>query len=726
MKTLILLLAASSALSAGQTRTWTQGEAADFEKGILKNLSLRSDGRLSLAPLSRELFDPASSYLWALARDSKGNLYAGGGTGAKLYRIPPDGKGKLVADLDALEIHAIAVDSRDRVYAATSPDGKIYRISVNSSGNGKPEVFYDPKAKYIWALAFDAAGNLFAATGDQGELHRVTPDGKGTVFFKTEETHVRSLAIDAKGNLILGTEPGGLVLRVSPAGEGFVLYQMPKREVTAVAQAPDGAIYAAAVGNRQPTPAPAPQSPAPPAPAPAQVTVTVGAGAAGARPPAPVLPPSIAPAGVAGGSEVYRIDPDGTPRRVWTHAQDVVYAIAFDAAGRALLGAGNKGSVYRIESPTMYTTLMALPATQVTAFQTGGDGRLYAATGNTGKVYEIGPGLEREGSIESDIFDSGMYSLWGRLTFEVNLNGGQVAMATRSGNLDRPQKNWSPWAAVPAGDKGGRAASPAARFVQWKATLTGGSPELDSVDVAYLPKNLEPRIDEIETTPPNYRFPPSSTPMIAFQPTLSLPPIGKRAGGGGGFPGSMDSTPAMQFAKGFIGTRWAASDPNGDPLVFTVEIRGSGETEWKLLKDKVTERYLSWDSTAWPDGEYRVRVTASDAPGNPPAEALTARMEGSPFWIDNTPPKVTAPVAARTGGKLQVKWHAADALNNIAKAEYSLDGGEWKVAAPVTRLSDAQELDYELTLDAGAGEHTIAVRVEDEYGNQAVEKTVVR
>jgi hypothetical protein len=267
-------------------------------------------------------------------------------------------------------------------------------------------------------------------------------------------------------------------------------------------------------------------------------------------------------------------------------------------------------------------------------------------------------------------------------------------------------------------------ASPAARFVQWKATLTGGSPELDSVDVAYLPKNLEPRIDEIEATPPNYRFPPASTPLIAFQPSLTLPPIGKRAGAGSS--PSTDSTPAMQFAKGFIGTRWAASDPNGDPLVFTVEIRGTGETEWKLLKDKVSERYLSWDSTAYPDGEYRVRVTASDWPGNPPAEALTARMEGSPFWIDNTPPKITALAAARAGGKLQVKWHAADALNNIAKAEYSLDGGDWKVAAPVTRLSDAPELDYDLNLDAAAGEHTIAVRVEDEYGNQAVEKTVVR
>ena len=721
MKKLILLLAASSALFGGQTHTWTQGEAADFEKGILKNLSLRSDGRLTLAPATRELFDTSSSYLWALAQDSKGNLYAGGGTSAKVYRITPDGKGKLLAELDALEVHAIAVDSKDRVYAATSPDGKVYRIT----GNGKPEVFYDPKAKYIWALAFDAAGNLFVATGDQGELHRVTPDGKGSVFFKTDETHVRSLVIDAKGNLIVGTEPGGLVLRISPAGEGFVLYQMPKREVTAVAQAPDGAIYAAAVGTRQPTPAPAMPPQVPTVPVPPQVAAAVAGSSAVVRQPSPP-PPSTVPMGVAGGSEVYRIEPDGAPRRMWGNSLDVVYAIAFDAQGRALLGAGNKGNIYRIESPSMYTTLVALPATQVTAFQAGRDGRLYAATGNTGKVYEVGPGLEHEGSIESDVFDSGLYSLWGRLSFEGNLNGGQVAMATRSGNLDRPQKNWSAWAAVPGGAKGGRVTSPAARFVQWKATLTGGSPELDSVDVAYLPKNQEPRIDEIEITPPNYKFPPVSTSLSPSQQSLSLPPMGKRSGSSGSSTSSGDSTPSMQYAKGFLGARWSASDPNGDPLVYMVEIRGTSETEWKLLKDKVSERYLSWDSTAYPDGEYRVRVTASDAPGNPPAEALTARLESSPFWIDNTPPKVTALTAARAGGKLQVKWHAADALNNISKAEYSLDGSEWKVAAPVTRLSDAQELDYALSLDGAPGEHTIAVRVEDEYGNQAVEKAVVK
>jgi hypothetical protein len=655
-----------------------------------------------------------------MAQDSKGNLYAGG-AGAKLYRLPPgakgDAKANLVADLDALEIHAIAIDSRDRVYAATSPDGKVYRVT----GGGKPEVFYDPKTKYIWAMAFDASGNLYIATGDQGEIHRVAPDGKGAVFFKTEETHARSLAIDAKGNLIVGTEPGGLVMRISPTGEGFVLYQMSKKEVTAVAVAPDGAIYAAAVGSHQTTPPPAP----PPTPTPA--VVTVGPGTAPAPRPAAAAPPgSLAPMGVAGGSEVYRIDPDGVPRRVWGHVQDVVYAIAFDATDRALLGTGNKGNLYRIESATLSTLSLTLPATQLTAFQQGRDGRLYAATGNTGKIYEIGPALAGEGSIESDVFDAGVYSLWGRLSFEAESHGGRVSLSTRSGNLDRPQQSWSAWAPVSITAKAGRIASPAARFIQWKATFSGGAPELDSVDVAYLPKNLEPRVEEIEITPPNYKFPvPSALVVPSVPSSLSLPAMGKRSPNGGSS-SSSESTPSMQYAKGFLGARWSAADPNGDTLLFTVEIKGTGETEWKLLRDKVAERYLSWDSTAFPDGEYRVRVTGSDSPSNPPADALTARLESSPFWIDNTPPKISGLTATRSGIRLQVKWHAADALNNIVKAEYSLDGAEWKLAAPMTRLSDAPELDYALTLEVAVGERTIAVRVEDDYGNQAVEKTVVR
>ena len=715
------LLSSVSCLLSSQTRTWTESDYPDFEKGNLKNLSLRSDGLVSLAPQFQEIYDTSSAYLWALARDSQGNLYAGGGPGAKLYRLSASGEKKTLAELDGLQIPAIAIDARDRVYVATAPDGKVYRVAPD----GKHEVFYDPKAKYIWALAFDKAGDLLVATGDPGAVHRVTSDGNGSVLYQTDETHVRSLAVDAAGNVILGTDPGGLVIRVSPAGIGFVLYQLSKSEVTAVAVAKDGSIYAAGVGSK-----PAPSSAPPPAPTPSPALPAAPGAPLQVHAAAP--PPSMAPSssGVSvTGSDVYRIDPGGNPHKIWSHAQDIVYAIAFDARGCALLGSGNKGYIYRIESDVLRTALLTAPSTQITAFQAGADGVLYAATGNVGKIYRVGPGLAHEGSLESDVFDAGFFSQWGRLSFEANLNGGSVAIASRSGNLDRPQKNWSPWSAAIADPKGDRIAAPAARFFQWKATLTAGaaqSPELESVDVAYLQRNVPPRIEAIESTPPNYKFPAPAGVLTPSQ-TLTLPPIGKPPSNSGPSLSLDSGASSMQYAKGFAGARWAAADDNGDNLIFTVEIRGVHETNWKLLKDKVREKYWSWDSTAFPDGEYRLRVTASDLPGNPPADALSTFMVSDPFLIDNTPPRITGLAASASGGKLHATWSAADALSNIKKAEYSLDGGDWTLAAPVTGLSDSHELAYDLTLDHIApGEHTLAVRVEDDCDNQAVDKIVVK
>jgi hypothetical protein len=183
----------------------------------------------------------------------------------------------------------------------------------------------------------------------------------------------------------------------------------------------------------------------------------------------------------------------------------------------------------------------------------------------------------------------------------------------------------------------------------------------------------------------------------------------------------------MNYAKGHIGARWLATDDNADELLSKIEIRGVSEKEWKLLKDDLKDRSWSWDSTAFADGEYVVRVTVGDAPSNPPAQSLTAQGESEPFLIDNTPPRITGLSTSRNAGRAEVKWSAADALSVIKLAEYSVDGGEWLVAEPTTRLSDSAEHAYALSLDGLAtGEHTIAVRVSDGFGNQSVEKTVLR
>ena len=48
MKYFSLLLCTAVFCGATETRTWTQSDYADFQKGVRTHLSIRSDGRLSL------------------------------------------------------------------------------------------------------------------------------------------------------------------------------------------------------------------------------------------------------------------------------------------------------------------------------------------------------------------------------------------------------------------------------------------------------------------------------------------------------------------------------------------------------------------------------------------------------------------------------------------------------------------------------------------------------
>src|SRR3954470_4123025 len=271
------------------TRTWEQSKFDELVKGTATGVAVRSAGGLELAPAFKLLYATPSTYIWAVAADDAGNVYAATGSPARVYRITPEGKSTIIFQPQELQVQALKVGPNGVIYAATAPDGKVYKIEHKAAANPetnevhKPDtkssdnaskdapkpaldpswsssIYFAPGTKYIWDLALDKSGNLYIATGDHGEIYKVTPKGDHSVFFRSDETHIRVLAFDAKGNLIAGTDGSGLVYRISPEGEGFVLYSAPKKEITALALDREGNIYAAGVGEKRAssgTPSPA-------------------------------------------------------------------------------------------------------------------------------------------------------------------------------------------------------------------------------------------------------------------------------------------------------------------------------------------------------------------------------------------------------------------------------------------------------------------------------------
>lgn len=762
----LICLLLSLPLLAEHTRRWRQSTYEEFLKGTAHGVAVRSDGRLELAPKFTLLADADASYLWSLRIDPKGALYAAGGSPAKVFRFDASGKPAIVFESNDLAAQAIAFDAKGTLYVATSPDGKVYRVS----GSGEKSVFFDPKTKYIWDLAFGPDGTLYVATGDKGQVFAVAPDGKGELFYASDEAHIRVLAFDAKGNVIAGTEPSGRILRLSRAeaksankggalaasiAEGFVVYETSKREVTSLAVAADGTIYASAIGEKQRNAGQAGQTTV--FTSPQGTTTIVGGGVISGvqgqlQNPFTPFPPLLS-------SSIYRISANGAPEELWTSREDVVYALGLASDGRLLAGTGNNGALLAIDGRGVFAQLAKAGSAQITGIARNSSGKIYLCTANPGKVFSVGPEYEAEGTFESHSFDAQLFSQWGRLEWwgpppsasqksagaaNASSNEPRTEFFVRTGNTEDPGKEWSRWYG-PYTKSGAAVEAPPARFAQWRAVIHDGRPGdgIDWVSLAYLPRNVAPVIDAIVLQDHGVRA-QSAFNIVSGQPstvTLKLPPSPNTSGviiTQSGVSAKFEQPPQGVVEKGYQSVLWSAHDDNDDDLRFAVYYRGENEREWKLLKDKLDQKFYSWDTTTLPDGAYYLKIVASDALSNPPALALTTERESERFEVDNTPPmieKLSAEPWIRCTGvcgdaNVIVKFTARDTSTSIERAQYSVDGGDWILVAPAGAVSDAQEEHYEFSLSfswsspaPGEREHTIAVRAYDRFENVGSAKT---
>jgi hypothetical protein len=734
-------LAALIPLAAAQgTHLWTQTRFEDFEKGTPQGVAIGSDGRLTQGPALKELLTTPSTFVWSVATGKSGAAFLGTGSPATVLRVEQGGKPFTLFESKDLSVQAVEIGPDGALYAATVPSGKVYKLDAAATAKideQKATVVFDPskldearnasaearaddaaadksdaKSHYIWDLTFDAAGRLYIATGGPGAVYRVDAGKAGSkpeLFFKSDEQHIRTLAWDAKGNLIAGSDGSGLVYRISPEGKGYVLFEAPRREITSVAVGADGTIYAASVGDKSHNPLP---------PLPVQgigaVTITI------------VQPGSLqaanASTSVPEGTEIYAIKDGQAARKLWTSKDDIVYALMAQSGGLLALS-GNRGHIFRIEPNGDYADVAHLEAQQGLCVAYGTGAEMLIGAGNTGKLFSLGASDKHE--YASDVLDTGALARFGRV--EVDPGSSSYELWTRSGNVEQPVRGWSNWEPL----KDGVVASPAGRFLQWKAVLhTNGA--IGSVGVNYLPVNAAPIVDDVVVVP-GARL-NAQNPANQQTVSIALPSASQNAGVS--FDAGANGPIQAMKDKGAITVRWAAHDDNGDDLSYALYLRGDGEHVWRLLKDDLTDKAYSFDASLIPDGGYEVKVTASDAPSHTPGDALTGEKVSDRFEVDTTPPVVTGLTAteeaatcaqANCAKPVHVVFGAADAESPIAHAEYSLDAETWKFIAPVGELSDSKQERYDFRLQipgSKPGEHLLTVRVYDRFENVGVAKTV--
>jgi len=732
--------------AAQGTHLWTQSRIDEFEKGTPQGVAIGSNGDLREGPGLTDILTTPSSFVWSVAAGKNGTTYLGTGSPATVLRgsAQKDGKPFTLFESRDVSVQVVRVGPDGSLFAATIPSGKVYKLDPNATAKqdeSSAKVIFDAnkldgagedgakmsresKSHYIWDMTFDASGKLYIAVGGPGAIYRVdpaNPAARPETFFKSDEQHIRALAWDGKGNLIAGSDGSGLVYRINPQGKGYVLFEAPRREITSVAVAVNGTIFASSVGDKS-------HNPLPPLPVQGVGSISFTIVQPGS------LQAANASTSTPEGTEIYALAEDQAPRKIWSSKDDVVYALAAQPDGLLAIS-GNRGHIFRIQQNGDYADVAHVESQQGLSLAEvpGSNSAVLIGTGNTGKLYSLDKAEKHE--YASDVLDAGAFARFGRI--EIDPDSRNYEILTRTGNVEQPIRGhgdwgWSDWQPL----KDGAVQSPAGRFLQWKAVLRAGG-ELSSVGVNYLPVNAAPEIDDLVVAPGarlnsqasaaaqqqtvNISFPSANQPLVV--------PVD---------PGSANTPLQAIKDRTAVTVRWAAHDENGDDLVYALYLRGDGERDWHLLKDNITDKAYSFDAALIPDGGYRVKVVASDSPSHTPGEALSDSRESERFEIDTTPPVLSnlhvelalakcpqAPCPAPA----RVTFEAEDAASPIAHAEYALDAGAWQYIDPVGKLSDARHEQYDFQVPAKAlegktGERLITVRVYDRHENIGVAKAV--
>jgi hypothetical protein len=393
--------------------------------------------------------------------------------------------------------------------------------------------------------------------------------------------------------------------------------------------------------------------------------------------------PAPRPTKPGSASYIYKISKQGYVTEVFSEA--AVFLCLASQDGKILVGSGNEARLYSADPEAERQSILYEDpkASQITALNVS-EQDIYIGTANPARLVLLSSTYAAQGTYTSDLIDAGQPARWGKLQMDADIpRGCKVLVASRSGNVkDVNDSTFSDWTEPVAITEPVQLRCPVGRFCQYRLVLETEdgqkTPIIREVAVASTVPNLAPRVESIDVA------------------RLQTP--GK---------------------EGIFKIAYKASDENEDKLIYKLDFRKIGRTNWIEIKDKIEANTFDWDSKTVEDGRYEIRVTASDERSNSVATKLTGSRISEPIVVDNTGPAIRKYAIEKTGRTVVVKLDAADELSVISKLDYTIDSNdEWKGTLPDDLVCDTTEESFAITIeDLEPGEHVLALRIVDDVGN---------
>jgi hypothetical protein len=555
-------------------------------------------------------------------------------------------------------VWSIAGDKQGNTYLGTGlfSNNKARILKVDAAG--KQTVFWEGNGVAVTALVVDTNDQLYAAVAPGGKVLRFSEDGKRTGIFATGHNFVWSIQVNGANKLLIATggEQGGLLsvntadaslwktqpgtlLNPAIAVQKSQVVSVPQKHIRAISvrgdeiflgTGSDGVLYRYNQNSKQ-------------------LDALWQAGDAKTTINSEILAVAAAPEGVYFGTSLngtlYRWSENNGVEALYPSPQKAVYAIERLADGNLYAATGDSGVVYQVQpgqntSDTRVARVLEPDQRQALSLAKVEDA-LLVGTGNGGGAYRFNFSSDNAGIYTSPVFDSKSQVNWGTLRFI----GHDAGIETRSGNTAEPDATWSDWQPTHSNDLGELSiVSPSTRYLQYRVRVQQSpnsstkTPYVSRVEVIYRASN--------------------SAPDVA---------IGLPQGGA--------------FWNGTKKITWNGKDPNNDTLQYNVEVSSDDGKNWKRVGAKdLKTMSVDWDTKKNPDGTYRVRVLVDDALANAD-DPKSAEAVSLPLTIDNTAPVVEATLV-KDGNNWRLIASANDATSPIS-------GAEWRFAVKKKKEDDS-------------------------------------